>query len=258
MSSDNTLDLTDLVQARINGRPIDDQSVTRVLTTEIASFPQPTGDHAVWWNGRTWSQADAWSAETRRRVNALNDSLDDQSRDDGWRLISRADVFNRAGDPLDLFLAAMAWGFGNRGYGWRRTSDIVNGAGEEKVALAVESLRRASADEGSADTWRAWSRGGDAKLRGLDTAFASKVAYFACFDLARRHGPLIADLNTAWALWALAGKWDSRKSAALYADYVDWAERWAEVLNRGPDDVERALFNIGPETRRTWKRLHAA
>ncbi len=173
-----------------------------------------------------------------------------------WRLISRADVFSRAGDPLDLFLAAMAWGFGNRGYGWRRTAGIINHAGEEQVVRAVESLRRAAAD-GPARTWSAWSRGGEAKMRGLDTAFASKVAYLACFDLARGRGPLIADLNTTWTLWALAGTWDSRKSAALYAKYVGWADRWADDLGCRSDDVERALF-IGPKIRRTWKRLWAA
>lgn len=64
-------------------------------------------------------------------------------------------------------------------------------------------------------------------MRCLDTAFASKVAYFACFDRENERGPLIADLNTAWALWALDGTWNSRKSATLYAQYVEWAQRWA-------------------------------
>ncbi len=92
----------------------------------------------------------------------------------------------------------------------------------------------------------------------LDTAFASKVAYFASFDRDRGRGPLIADLNTAWALWALAAIWDSRSRAALYADYVAWAERWAADLNCRPDDVERALFIIGPSIRRIWKQLRRA
>lgn len=249
--------LTELVRGRIEGAPIEEEGVRRALTAEIGAFSQPTDEHAVWWNGQAWSQAEVWSTDARRRVQRLYASLDDRSRDDGWRLISRAQVFHRADDPLDLFMAAMAWGFGNRGYGWRRTSDIINGAGEETVARAVERLRHAEAEGGAAGVWRAWARGGEAKLRGLDTAFASKVAYFASFDRDRGRGPLIADLNTAWALWALAANWDSRTSAALYAAYVKWADRWAVDLNSRSDDVERALFIIGPKVRRVWKQLRS-
>lgn len=255
--TDDRNDLTNLVRARITDAAVDDAQVRRVLKAEIEGFSQPTDQHAVWWNGQTWSQADAWSSETRQRVISLDAALNDGSRDDGWRLISRADVFSRAADPLELFVAAMAWGFGNRGYGWRRTANIINRAGERQIVRAVGRLRDAAAEAGPANVWRTWSRGGAAKLHGLDTAFASKVAYFACFDRSRGRGPLIADLNTTWSLWALAGTWDSRMSAALYAAYVEWADRWADDLNCRSDDVERALFNIGPEIRRRWKRLRS-
>jgi hypothetical protein len=250
--------LTDLVEARIEGRSFDQELVRRLLAAEIAAFRQPTDEHAVPWASRAWRDADAWSIEARRRVTALHESLAGRSCDDGCQLISRSDVFSRAGDPVDLFLAAMAWGFGNRGYGWRRTSNILNAAGEDGVAGAVNLLRGAVADGGPAGGWRAWSRAGDAKLRGLGTAFASKVAYFACFDRDLGSGPLIADLNTAWALWALAGTWDSRASAAGYAQYVEWSERQATDLSCRPDDIERALFTLGPEVRRTWDRRDAA
>lgn len=93
-------ELNELVRARVGAAPVDDEGVRSVLTAEIGTFPQPTDEHAVWWNGRTWSQAEAWSADVRRRIASLDASLDDQSRDDGWRLISRAEVFKLLGERL--------------------------------------------------------------------------------------------------------------------------------------------------------------
>jgi hypothetical protein len=43
-------------------------------------------------------------------------------------------------DPLDLFLATMAWGFGPVGYGWRRTANVINPSGEADVRRAVLAL----------------------------------------------------------------------------------------------------------------------
>jgi hypothetical protein len=247
--------LAALVVARETAAAVDEQTTGAVLTEAMERFAQPTDDHAVWWNGQTWVDAAPWSEKVRERLRALCDGLDDHSRNDGWRLICRTNVFARADDPLDLFLAAIAWGFGNRGYGWRRTADIIDGAAEMRVRRAVEDLRDAATNCGYAGVWLAWSRDGIAKLSGLDTAFASKLAYFACFDRTEGRGPLIADLNTAWALWALTGIWDSRKSAGLYREYVEWAERKAHGLDCRPDDIERALFAVGPDIRRVWKQL---
>jgi Putative 8-oxoguanine DNA glycosylase OGG-like protein len=68
-------------------------------------------------------------------------------------------------------------------------------------------------------------------------------------------GPLIADTNTAWSLWALHGTWDSRNDGAQYSAYVAWSERLARLLGCRSDDVERALFALGPDVRRSWRRL---
>ena len=119
---------------------------------------------------------------------------------------------------------------------------------------AVDTVR----DEATisvAAAFRAWSWGGRAKLPGLGTAFASKVAYFAAYDREAGTGPLIADMNTAWSLWALAGVWDSRRTADHYADYVTWAEHQAIDLDCRSDDVERALFDLGPRIRSVFKSL---
>jgi hypothetical protein len=120
--------------------------------------------------------AGSWSSTTRPRLEALS-LLIGRERDDGWRLISRSEVFDLRPAPLDLFLAAMAWGFGTTGYGWRRTAAILRAAGEDRVIRAVATLQSANAQEGAPAVWRAWSRDGDAKLLGLGTAFASKCQH---------------------------------------------------------------------------------
>jgi hypothetical protein len=245
----------ELLRSRVRRKMLDDDSLRRMLRGAVRQFPQSTDDHAVWWNGTTWCEAKVWTSRTQRRLRNILDDLDDGSRDDGWRLISRAYVFGRAEDSVNLFLAAMAWGFGDRGYGWRRTASIINTAGEQRVARSVANLRSAFDSGGPTGVWTAWSTGGRAKLPGVGTAFASKVAYFASFDRASGSGPLIADANTAWSLWALAGLWDSRKAATIYRDYVYWSQQWAADLGCRPDDIERALFSLGPAIRRAWSQL---
>lgn len=93
--------------------------------------------------------------------------------------ITRRAVFERRDDPVDLFLAAMAWGFGPRGYGWWRTANIVNPDGrdgEAAVAAAVAAYRDAwQRKNGAEELARAWTRG-RGKITGLGPAFASKVA----------------------------------------------------------------------------------
>jgi hypothetical protein len=191
----------------------------------------------------------------RKQLDVLAASLPQwPGTNSGWRKITRGDVF-AVGEPLQLFLAAMAWGFGPTGYGWRRTLDILTTAGPDAVETAMRLLRRSYGDGGSGAVWKTFSAGGAAKVNGLGTAFASKIAYFACYDRQRGAGPLIADRNTAWAFWALEDVWDSRASATLYARYVATAAEWAVALNSRPDDVERALFVIGPHVRTIYDQL---
>jgi len=252
--------LDDLVRARAVGRPVDPPSVDGLLQRTIDGLdPVATDDHGVSWHSHAWIDArdGVWTDDTRERLRRLAAHLPRTSHGDGWRLITRRDVFAMAGDDdLDLFLAAMAWGFGTVGYGWRRTARIIDAAGEGEVRRAVACLRDVSTEQGAAEAWTAWSWGGPAKLRGLGTAFASKVAYFASFDRSQGRGPLIADINTAWALWALNGTWDSRTSADRYAGYGDWAVEQSKTFGCRPDDIERALFRLGPAVRKIWKADH--
>lgn len=173
--------------------------------------------------------------------------------DGDLRLITRGDVFASC-DSNMLFLAAMAWGYGLTGYGLYRTLQTLNACrGDDAVVRAIEELRR-SAVGGPEAVWRAFSAGGRARLPGLGTAFASKIAHFACYDHDTGEGPLIADRNSAWGFWVVEDVWDIRRSAVLYAQYVETAVAWAHDLNVRSDDIERALFVIGPHARKIWRQ----
>lgn len=215
---------------------------TALLCSIIGAFECATTDQGVWWNAERWLAAEAaWSERVRSRLDALASSLEER---DGERWIKRGDVVAQD-DSLSFFLAAMAWGFGPTGYGWRRTVDVLDGSGEDRVIAVVECMREVP-PESPRDAFLGWSRGGEAKLVGVGTAFGSKLAYFAAYDRNAGRGPLIADRNTAWAIWAVAGISDSRGRADRYEEYVRWAEKAAATGGHHSDDVERALFVLGP------------
>lgn len=228
---------------------------------ELTAGELKSGDtdrQGIYWYGRRWAEAKGWCDKTRRRLISLAAALE-PSDADGRLIICRSDVFDRRDDPMDLFLAAMAWGFGTTGYGQWRTAAMVNPAGRDREAVvkaAVAAYRAAWRDGGAKAVAEAWDRGAG-KIPGLGPAFASKVAYFAAYDRGAKTGPLIADLNTAWAVWALGGIWDSRYDSGKYADYVTWCERWAAQLGCRSDDIERVLFGLGPKVRKINKELAA-
>jgi hypothetical protein len=167
--------------------------------------------------------------------------------------LSRGQIFQLRldEDPILFFLGAMAWGYPEHGYGWWRVATIAN-------RYSVDDLRNrlqrqiAAAAESPLDAWEAWSS--IARLRGLGTAFASKLAYFAGTNPETgRGGPLIADRNTAWAIWAFAEDLDhSRTDPKRYVRYVDTLQRWAG--GGRADELEHALFRLGPRVIKRWEQ----
>lgn len=55
-------------------------------------------------------------------------------------------------NPVYLFVATMAWGFGERGYGWHRTRPMFGMDGERRVVDLVDELK--SVTSSPEDTWR--------------------------------------------------------------------------------------------------------
>lgn len=175
-------------------------------------------------------------------------------RDSSRRLIARSDVFGNRSDPRTFLLAVTAWGHGLSGYGPARTRKILKAAdasGTKAIDRVMTKLKRCTDMEA---IWNALSIDGAAKLRGVGMAFGTKVAYFACYDRSTGSGPLIADQRSAWGFWVIDGSWDIRKSADLYARYIDTAVTWADDLGIRSDDIERAPFVVGPYARSIWNQ----
>jgi hypothetical protein len=228
-----------------------------IVDSAITQFrPASISDHGGYWNGAVWLKE--FSTHHQREGFAELDRLVHDLADGGnidRLFITRRDVFERSqGDPVELFLAAMTWGHGTSGYGASRTRKILAAAGAHGISELVGELRRIGPANPEA-SWTACQR--TQRLQGLGPAFATKVAYFAAFDCPQRRGPLIADRRTAWALWALSGEWDSRYSGPSYGRYVMTAGDWASSLGSAADDVERALFDLGPTVIAAWRDVKA-
>lgn len=166
----------------------------------------------------------------------------------------RRHVLNQGRDPVGLFVAAMIWGFGDRGYGPWRVARILERAGDVNALASHIGGLAGAARHGPAAAWDAMH--GEHKLFGLGPAFATKITYFAA--VAEWSGssqiPLIADLNTSWAMWDLVEVARSVQRRGSYLTYVDLAHRWADVSGCRPDDIERALFEVGKTVQRKQRR----
>ncbi len=148
-----------------------------------------------------------------------------------------------AGDPVDLFLMAMAWGFKPKDYGAKRTEKILAEAGaEQKIAAIVDATRTGGAAAG----WSALLT--THKISGLNMSFGTKLLYFAGYATQHRPRPLILDERVRAALQEVAPGTAPPKGLVRQADYLRYlnlAGKWATepTWRQEPDVVEYALFN---------------
>jgi hypothetical protein len=201
-------------------------------------------DHEVRWSPDKWQMprlAKAAEIAERHASSGGGDRL----------LLSRRNVIDIAKSAEDVavsFVVAMIWGFGDTGYGPYRVNAILENAGTN-LRPRLESIKAAAQqDAGTArDEYIKTS-----KMRGLGPAFGSKFAYFMAFANgipSTPAPPLIADINTSWAVWDLAGLDGSVRKRAGYVKYVDLVSHWAGGKWR-MDEVELALFEIGKTVRK--------
>lgn len=209
----------------------------------------PIEEHGVPWNPDWWHRANLPVLRVGiERVAAISDP-----EVGGWLRVRRHHVRSLAPAPGDeiwtFFAAVMIWGYGSTGYGAARVQRILwarpKATVERNLAALVDAARR-----GPGQAWDTMRTSHRTHL--LGPAFATKVAYFAAFSAPEPPvpAPLIADANTSWALWDLCRIPRSVEQRGSYLRYVDLAHAWAADKGWRPDDVERALFEIGKDVPR--------
>ena len=187
----------------------------------------------------------AWRPDKWRAVLGSLEGMPRQTLESG--LISRrepallADKVARGSlaDARTLLIAAMAWGFGDRGYGPWRTARMLETPGAEGKIIQVVELTRAT---GALAAYSALS--GNCRLHRLGPVFATKLLYF-CGANADPPGPkpvvldglvgrLLASVGIPLVWW--------RFQAQDYLRYLQLLGSISQEVRASPGDVECALF----------------
>lgn len=150
------------------------------------------------------------------------------------------------GDPVDLFLMAMAWGYKPRDYGPHRTGKVLDADNAEAKLRAIVDATRA---HGATAGWHALFTH---KITGLNMSFGTKLLYFAGYTTSHRPRPLVLDERVRASLDEIAPGTvppTGRVVQADYLRYLELAESWASepYWKQEPDVVEYALFKHEPK-----------
>jgi hypothetical protein len=140
----------------------------------------------------------------------------------------------------DAFIAVMAWGQGNVGYGRYRTREMLSTPhAPERLLSAVKTL----AADGAVAAYRRLAAKGDCGLDGLGAAFGTKFLFF-CQPPGQTPRALILDkLLSDWLLDNAGLHFKSQPwSEPRYSAYLSQMHSWAEELGSTPDELETCIF----------------
>ena len=134
----------------------------------------------------------------------------------------------------------MIWGYGDRGYGPYRVTQMLNQEHAESVLAEVFDICQNGDPKGAYDFLR------HNRIRILGPSFSSK---FITFCTPKNIGAPIYDSYIAlWvAAFAVRDFSGVRTTSEVwnlktYARYWDWVKEHSEELNCFPDDIELAIF----------------
>ena len=239
---------------QLNPPATEETLMGRVLALQAT----PVGQQAIPWIPKRWKTGNL--AVFGSQVEKLEHMC---RREGESHFITRDDVVTHSQSVPELFISSMIFGHGDGGLGPTRVARISSPGGWDEVFEKLEGQFEASV-KGPSASWT--SHTDTSKVRYLGPSFATKFAYFSALKQGEKNNfPLIADLNTSWAIW-----WITRRIARSmqlhggYIAYISQCRDWAEAFNRkaneagpngraviGADDVERALFDLGKQWSKT-------
>jgi hypothetical protein len=186
-----------------------------------------------------------WETIFHEHKNTHQDLSNHVARKGGLSRSFVHDHASKGGDPIEVFLLAMVWGFGTIGYGPRKVARMLEQPeSEDNIRTIVEVTREKGAGAG----WSALFT--ENKVQGLGISFGTKVLYFAGYSTSHELRPLVLDDNVRWSLYDLARGTvpppGSRVVKEHYLDYLRLAESWAAdpTWEQEPDVAEYGLFKL--------------
>jgi hypothetical protein len=140
----------------------------------------------------------------------------------------------------EKFLAAMIWGYGNRGYGPYRVTQMLGQSNAEEVLLRVYEMCNAGQPKDSYDFLK------KNRIRILGPSYGSK---FMSFCTPRGIGaPIFDSLISMWIKSHASQEFSGFSTSSetwnpkTYNRYWDWVKHHSDSLGCYPDQVELVLF----------------
>ncbi len=202
----------------------------------------------IGWDRSAWQQC--WTTKGLPRLDAVDEVADEYEQ---HGTIRRSFIYGQREDCLGLFIAAMAWGFGNRAYGPSRVAKMLttcrgSSSPERAIGEIVKKVQEAGAKDGFSALFDTRGR---TKVFNLGVAFGTKLLHFAAYEGdSPGPRPLILDVNV-WKARSVAGAPhvpNPRQYVSAVA-YLRYCEEAADLAPEplGPVAVEYALFHHGRE-----------